>query len=152
MDGKITGAGLNQVLTHNHDTDANGALDKTSVALPGAELKYETTDLHNHWHFQRAARYSLWNDTKTSEIDASSKVGFCFLDIGHGDPNYNPVATPTHPADDPIHFLYSGFVAPKTFGEQHQQLPLAPSVLPGPHGHRGPAADPGRHGNQHRMA
>ena len=108
--GKIVGAGLNQVLTHNHDTDANGALDKTSVALPGAELKYETTDLHNHWHFQRAARYSLWNDTKSAEIDASSKVGFCFLDIGHGDPNYNPAL------DDPIHFPYAGTVAPKTFG------------------------------------
>ena len=110
VNGRISGAGLNQVLTHNHDTDLNGALDKTSVPLPGAELKYETTDLHNHWHFQRAARYSLWNEAKNAEIDASTKVGFCFLDIGHGDPNYNPAL------DAPIHFQYSGTVAPKTFG------------------------------------
>ena len=110
VNGRISGAGINQVLTHNHDTDVDGALDKTSVALPGAELKYETTDLHNHWHFQRAARYSLWNDAKSAEIDASTKVGFCFLDIGHGDPNYNAAL------DDPIHFPYAGTVAPKAFG------------------------------------
>jgi hypothetical protein len=111
VNGRISGAGIKQVLTHNHDTDLDTFLDKTEVALPAAaELKYETTDLHNHWHFQRAARYSLWNDAKTAEIDASTKVGFCFLDIGHGDPNYNPAL------DDPIHFQYSGTVAPKTFG------------------------------------
>ncbi len=107
---RISGVGLKQVLTHNHDTDGVVGLDKTEVDLPGAELRYEETDLHNHWHFQQAARYSLWNDGKTAEIDASSKVGFCFLDIGHGDPNYNPTL------DDPIHFQYSGTVAPKTFG------------------------------------
>lgn len=53
--------------------------------MPGAELRYETTDLHNHWHFQKAARYSLWNEAKTNETGASNKVGFCFLDIeGYG--------------------------------------------------------------------
>jgi Lysyl oxidase len=110
VNGKISGVGLKQVLTHNHDTDGVVGLDKSEVDLPGAELKYEQTDLHNHWHFQRAARYSLWNDGQTTEIDASSKVGFCFLDIGHGDPTYDPKV------DDPIHFLYTGTVAPKTFG------------------------------------
>jgi hypothetical protein len=125
VNGRISGAGLNQVLTHNHDTDADGALDKTPAPLPGAELKYETSDLHNHWHFQRAARYSLWNDAKSAEIDASSKVGFCFLDIGHGDPNYDPAV------DAPIHFKYDGFVAPKTFGSSTSNclahLPSFPS-------------------------
>jgi hypothetical protein len=95
----ISGAGLNQIVTHDD-------LTKVAEPMPGAQLKYEETDGHNHWHFQQAARYSLWNDARSQEIGFSSKVGFCFLDIGHGDPNYNPAL------DDPNHFAYSGTVAP----------------------------------------
>ncbi len=54
----ISGAGLNQVVTHDD-------LTKVAEPMPGAQLKYEETDGHNHWHFQKAARYSLWNDAKT---------------------------------------------------------------------------------------
>ena len=99
VSGAISGAGLNQVVTHDD-------LMKVAEPMPGAQLKYEETDGHNHWHFQQAARYSLWNDAKTQEIGFSKKVGFCFLDIGHGDPNYNPLL------DDPNHFQYTGTVAP----------------------------------------
>ncbi len=95
----ISGDGIRQVVTHDDGT-------KVEEPIPGASLKYEETDGHNHWHFQNAARYSLWNNAKTQEVGFSSKVGFCFLDIGHGDPNYNPAV------DDPNHFLYSGTVAP----------------------------------------
>jgi Lysyl oxidase len=95
----ISGDDLRQVITHDDAT-------KVDEAMPGAQLKYEETDGHNHWHFQNAARYSLWNSDKTEEVGFSSKVGFCFLDIGHGDPNYDPAV------DSPDHFLYSGTVAP----------------------------------------
>jgi hypothetical protein len=95
----ISGDGIRQVVTHDDAT-------KVEEPMPGAQLKYEETDGHNHWHFQNAARYSLWNNAKTEEVGFSSKVGFCFLDIGHGDPNYNPAL------DSPNHFLYSGTVAP----------------------------------------
>ncbi len=95
----ISGDGIRQVVTHDDGT-------KEEEPIPGGQLKYEETDGHNHWHFQNAARYSLWNNAKTEEVGFSSKVGFCFLDIGHGDPNYNPAL------DSPNHFLYSGTVAP----------------------------------------
>lgn len=95
----ISGDGLRQVITHDDAT-------KVEEAMPGAQLKYEETDGHNHWHFQQAARYSLWNDAKTNEVGFSSKVGFCFLDIGSGGPNYNPAL------DSPNNFQYTGPVAP----------------------------------------
>jgi Lysyl oxidase len=104
----IQGANLHQVITHEGDGVTPGA--KTEALLPGAQLRYEETDGHNHWHFQNAARYSLYNGTATAhgtqQVGFSSKVGFCFLDIGSGDPRYNPQV------DHPNNFLYSGPVAP----------------------------------------
>jgi hypothetical protein len=107
---RISGNGLRQVITHADATE-------TEVALPGAQLKYEETDGHNHWHFQKAASYTLWNDSRTQAVGFASKVGFCFLDIGHGDPNYVPGV------DDPAHFPYSGTVAPRAF--YHAEDPVA---------------------------
>ena len=46
----------------------------------GAQMKYETNDSHEHWHFMAAARYSLWNNGLTREVSPASKVGFCLLD------------------------------------------------------------------------
>lgn len=48
--------------------------------LPGAEVIYELTDGHNHFHIQRAARYSLWNAEGTGAVAPVMKVGFCLLD------------------------------------------------------------------------
>jgi hypothetical protein len=103
---RISGSNVRQVLTHNHDTDGVVGPDKSEVALPGAELKYEESDGHDHWHFQRAARYSLWNEAKNQELDASQKVGFCFLDIQAGDPNYvgPPDSFPINFTPDPQAF------------------------------------------------
>lgn len=43
-------------------------------------LKYESADGHNHWHLMNAARYSLWNSTRTAEAAPAQKVGFCLED------------------------------------------------------------------------
>ena len=136
-----------QVLTHKATTRiSTRSWTRPRSLLPAAaELKYEETDLHNHWHFQRAARYSLWNDARTAaDRTRPNKVGFCFLDIGHGDPNYNPAL------DDPDPLPVLGDRGAEGVREQHEQLPRAPSVLPGSQRQHRPAADEGRHGHQHR--
>ena len=58
----------------------------------------------------------------------SNKVGFCFLDIGRGDPTYNPLPTPTHPADSPNNFKYTGLVAPRTFYHDATLHPAQPCL------------------------
>ena len=45
-----------------------------------AELKYEKGDGHEHWHLQRAAKYSLWDSSKSVEATPAMKVGFCLDD------------------------------------------------------------------------
>ena len=101
---RIPGDGLHQVITHDHDDGVSRAR-QTEALFRARELRYEETDGHNHWHFQNAARYSLWNDDEDrSEVDAfSSKVGFCFLDIGTRRPELQP-----GPATTRINFQYSG--------------------------------------------
>ena len=42
---------------------------------------YETADGHNHFHLKNAMRYSLWNASRTAQVAAGSKVGFCLYDI-----------------------------------------------------------------------
>jgi lysyl oxidase len=46
----------------------------------GSQMKYETNDSHEHFHFMAAARYSLWDEAITREVAPASKVGFCLLD------------------------------------------------------------------------
>ncbi len=48
-----------------------------------AELIYATADGHEHWHLQRAAKYSLWNLAKSAEVAPAMKVGFCLDDSEH---------------------------------------------------------------------
>lgn len=43
-------------------------------------IYYENADGHQHWHFNRAARYSLWNASRTAEVAPAMKVGFCLED------------------------------------------------------------------------
>ena len=61
-------------------------VDETSPA----ELIYSSADGHNHWHLQRAAKYSLWNATKTAEVAPAQKVGFCLDDSQHVETNKGP--------------------------------------------------------------
>src|SRR5688500_9283964 len=58
--------------------DSNGTF--VDQAAPRATLRYENGDGHRHWHLGQAARYSLWNSTKTAEVAPAQKVGFCFQD------------------------------------------------------------------------
>ncbi len=46
----------------------------------GSSVIYETADGHNHFHWMRAGRYSLWNSAKTAEVAPAQKVGFCLED------------------------------------------------------------------------
>ena len=45
------------------------------------EVQYENSDDHEHWHFMRIMEYSLWDQTKTTQVTAGSKIGFCLYDI-----------------------------------------------------------------------
>jgi hypothetical protein len=42
-----------------------------------ADIVWEPADSHNHWHLKAAARYSLWDSTKSFEAAPAMKVGFC---------------------------------------------------------------------------
>ncbi|MEW6582202.1 MAG: lysyl oxidase family protein [Actinomycetota bacterium] len=70
----------------------NGApLDPPPVGPP--RIHYEANDDHNHWHLDRIARYSLWNEARTAEVAPGQKVGFCLEDVekvnpAAGDPVY----------------------------------------------------------------
>jgi len=55
-----------------------------------AELIYVSADGHEHFHLQRAARYSLWNAAKTAEAAPALKVGFCLDDSEHVEPTIGP--------------------------------------------------------------
>ena len=134
---RITGAGLHQVITHEGPT--GGANTTTEELLPGtAEMKFEETDGHDHWHFQNAAKYSLYAGTQAAPATVpygfSNKVGFCFLDIGKGDPNYNPAPTYNpdgtikYPADSPDNFKYAGLVAPRRFFHDSVLQPTQPCL------------------------
>ena len=127
---RISGAGLHQVITH--EGPVGGANTTTEELVPGAEMKFEETDGHDHWHFQNAAKYSLYAGTQSAPgavpYGFSNKVGFCFLDIGHGDPTYNPLPAPPHPADSPNNFKYAGLVAPRAFYHDATLHPAQPCL------------------------
>jgi hypothetical protein len=55
-----------------------------------AEMIYVSADGHHHWHLQRVAKYSLWNVTKTAEVDPAQKVGFCLEDSEHVETHLGP--------------------------------------------------------------
>jgi hypothetical protein len=48
-------------------------------------IHFENSDGHRHWHLTGAARYSLWDETGSSQVAPASKVGFCLLDSEHID-------------------------------------------------------------------
>ncbi len=49
---------------------------------------FDSSDTHNHWHVQKAAEYSLWNEAKTAQVVPGQKVGFCLYDSrGDSTPN-----------------------------------------------------------------
>ncbi|HEY1450659.1 MAG TPA: lysyl oxidase family protein [Solirubrobacteraceae bacterium] len=59
-------------------------IERAHVEEPSsAELIYSSADGHYHWHLQHAAKYSLWNATKTAEVAPAQKVGFCLDDSQH---------------------------------------------------------------------
>lgn len=43
-------------------------------------MRFEPQDSHNHWHLREAARYSLWNAERTTEVTPAMKTGFCLVD------------------------------------------------------------------------
>ena len=57
--------------------DSDGAF--SDLASP-ARMRFETTDMHNHWHLMDAMRYSLWSADKSVEVAPAQKVGFCLID------------------------------------------------------------------------
>jgi hypothetical protein len=56
--------------------NAGGFSDRPSAA----RLRFETTDMHDHWHLMDAMRYSLWSGDKSLEVAPAQKVGFCLID------------------------------------------------------------------------
>jgi len=50
----------------------------TSAKRP--PIRFESADGHNHFHFLQIARYSLWDESTTTKIAPSNKVGFCLID------------------------------------------------------------------------
>jgi hypothetical protein len=81
-----------------------------------AELEYVKADGHEHWHLQRAARYSLWYSGKNAEVAPAQKVGFCLDDSEHVEPI------------GPSEAVYSDATG-REFCRQHQ--PLATSLFEG---------------------
>ena len=61
--------------------------DGTSAdaASRNIQMVWEPQDGHQHWHIQRAARYSLWSADRTAMVAPAMKVGFCLIDSQHVD-------------------------------------------------------------------
>lgn len=55
-----------------------------------AQMIYSSADGHHHWHLQHAARYSLWDDSRSAEVAPAQKVGFCLEDSQHVEPGVGP--------------------------------------------------------------
>jgi hypothetical protein len=67
-----TRTGMNRMQAHQEIRDPRGQVAK----LPVGAFVYDTRDGHDHWHFNRFARYDLI-DRHGSIVRRSSKVGFC---------------------------------------------------------------------------
>ena len=63
-----------------------------STPVQPISVSYESADGHNHFHLNRAMRYSLWNLEKTGQVAPGQKVGFCLYDLDDAPP-------PTPPQD-----------------------------------------------------
>ncbi len=58
----------------------------TWIPVNRPPVRFESADGHNHFHFLRIDRYSLWDSTMSREIAPSNKVGFCLIDSIQDDP------------------------------------------------------------------
>ncbi len=45
------------------------------------EIQFESSDDHDHWHLMRIMEYSLWDESKTAQVTAGAKIGFCLFDV-----------------------------------------------------------------------
>lgn len=97
-----------QRIAQDTSTPPDGVADTTlDEPMPDAQVKYERSDGHSHWHLQKAARYSLVSVVNgvpgSQPVGLSNKVGFCLLDI-------NPVRPDAPPRtffhDDVMHPAY----------------------------------------------
>jgi hypothetical protein len=99
-----TAAGMSQYLYRD---SSNAVLDRQSTdpakwlrvqsTNPGdaasyhpnvPEFVYDNSDSHRHFHLQRVAEYSLWNQARTAMVTPANKTGFCLYDISDdGTPN-----------------------------------------------------------------
>jgi hypothetical protein len=76
----------------------NPGEEETNIERPhkdepsNAQIIYSSADGHHHWHLQRAAKYSLWNQARTAEAAPAQKVGFCLDDSKeqHVEPKVGP--------------------------------------------------------------
>lgn len=96
----IAGPGGTQIPNPARSTLASGATAGNWQRVTDnkdPKVVFDNSDTHNHFHVWKAAEYTLWNSTKTAQVVAGSKVGFCMYD-SEGD------STPNGPADT----VYSG--------------------------------------------
>jgi hypothetical protein len=69
------------------ETNVNRAhLEESSSGV----IEYVSADGHHHWHLQRVAKYSLWNEGKSEEVTPAQKVGFCLEDSQHVETSKGP--------------------------------------------------------------
>jgi len=66
-------------------------------------ILYETEDGHNHFHLQKIARYSLWNQARTAEVAPGQKVGFCLEDTQRRE-----TTGPANPVYENLNFCNQG--------------------------------------------
>jgi hypothetical protein len=71
-------------------SDAGYANRGAWVAVRSPEVVYAAVDGHQHWHYQKIMRYSLWNTAHTAEVAPGQKVGFCLYDLGDA-PGVTPI-------------------------------------------------------------
>jgi hypothetical protein len=95
FDGFVTNVGAGALRLKGNPQNPGGVRQMVApssggdetIALGAPEVRFEYADSHNHFHFMRAMRYSIWNDERTAEVAPASKVGFCV---------YNSETVPGH--------------------------------------------------------
>ena len=60
---------------------ARGRAPTRRSPVATAQVQYEEEDAHDHFHLERAMRYSLWNEARTAQVAPGQKVGFCLYDL-----------------------------------------------------------------------
>lgn len=86
LDSRLMGSVVQRVYGDDAPPGDGSFEDRPSPGI----LRYETSDGHRHWHLMAAARYSLWDADKASEVGPASKIGFCLADIEAVDPGAAP--------------------------------------------------------------